>query len=367
MLTNLIDAKSSQVEDQSRSLQSYFKSNIAPDDLHEVYLLKQAQPLLQAFTALFHGGGHGVVVRLVVLRELAADVTSPQLSRAEINQKLAYLDEDSLETVLFRLRSHQLLAWDQSKSVYRVTALARSVLAALDGLLQRPESEDEDMGYLLSQVAGAHAVGGVTSEQLQHLLGRLHALTDEFGDAIASGSEFRLRQAQEKWHSACDWVEKGSAILAAITQDEQADHQTHRAAQAIGRAQSMLLNMQGMFSRALNQIERQRVHLGQSGLSTTDIKTWLLAQDDLAAIADGAIMSPIKPMFMTTRSGVAGWCRCPHQRQRKRTAYLGLRCVVKPIRCHHSCPPSKPFIRTSLAPGTICLSVLSGVAVAIVR
>jgi hypothetical protein len=98
---------------------------------------------------------------------------------------------------------------------------------------------------------------------------------------------------------ACDWVEKGSEILRAITSDENADAATHRVAQAIGRAQSALLNMQGMFSRALNQIERQRVHLGQSGLSTTDIKRWLLEHEDLAQLAVGAIDQPVVPLFIT--------------------------------------------------------------------
>jgi hypothetical protein len=98
---------------------------------------------------------------------------------------------------------------------------------------------------------------------------------------------------------ACDWVEKGSEILRAILTDENADSATHKAAQAIGRAQSALLNMQGMFSRALNQIERQRVHLGQSGLSTTDIKRWLLLHDDLASLAIDAIDQPVVPLFIT--------------------------------------------------------------------
>jgi hypothetical protein len=57
--------------------------------------------------------------------------------------------------------------------------------------------------------------------------------------------------------------------------------------------------MQGMFSRALNQIERQRVHLGQSGLSTTDVKRWLLAHDDLSSLAAGAIDRPVMPLFVT--------------------------------------------------------------------
>jgi hypothetical protein len=262
--------------------------------------LKRAQPMIQAFTALFHGGFDGVLVRLLVLRELAAEAESPTFSRADINIKLAYMEPDSLETVLARLRTHQLLAWDQTQGVYRVTATARNVLAALDTLLLLNQSADDaEMGFLLSQVAGAQAVGGVSAEQLQHLLGRLIDLTEEFRDAIASGSEFRLRSAQAKWNIACDWVEKGSEIIHAITTDARADSATHRAAQAIGRAQSALLNMQGMFSRALNQIERQRVHLGQSGLSTTDIKTWLLRQDDLSALAAGALAQPVSPLFAT--------------------------------------------------------------------
>ncbi len=286
--------------DDEHALQSYFKSGISPDDVAQVFHLKRAQPLLQAFTALFHGGFNGVLLRLLVLRELAADVETPSLSRADINTKLGYLEADSLETVLSRLRSNGLLLWDATQSVYRITPTARNVLAAIESLLRINEQDDQaEMSYMLTQVAGAQAVGGVSVEQLHHLLGRLIELTEEFSDAIASGSEFQLRAAQQKWHTACDWVEKGSEIIHAITNDSRADAATHKAAQAIGRAQSALLNMQGMFSRALNQIERQRVHLGQSGLSTTDIKTWLLQQDDLAALAADAMSHPITPLFIT--------------------------------------------------------------------
>ncbi|HCY64351.1 MAG TPA: hypothetical protein DHV59_16305 [Oxalobacteraceae bacterium] len=287
-------------DEQLDSLQSYFKPNISPDDVEQVFRLKSAQPVLQAFNALFHGGADGVLVRLLVLGELAADAQAGALTRADINAKLGYLEPESLETVLARLRTHQMLNWDAANGVYRITPLARNVLSAVDSLIALSEQENQaGMGFLLSQVAGAQAVGGITTEQLHHLLGRMVDLTEEFRDAIASGSEFRLRAAQEKWNTACDWVDKGSQIIQAITSDPDADGATHRAAQAIGRAQSALLNMQGMFSRALNQIERQRVHLGQSGLTTTDIKTWLMRHEDLTGLARGAIALPATPMFIT--------------------------------------------------------------------
>lgn len=287
-------------QEPGSSLQSHFQPSVAADDIEQVFVLKRAHNMLQAFTGLFHGGTDSVMVRLLVLRELAANSDSTSYTRADINLKLAYLLPDSLETVIARLRSNHLLAWDPSQSVYRVTPLARNILAALDSLLRVEVTDDDaDVSFLLSQVAGAQVMGGVSVEQLQHLLGRLVDLTEEFRDAIASGSEFRLRTAQKKWHMACDWVEKGSEIIHAITTDPRADSATHRAAQAIGRAQSALLNMQGMFSRALNQIERQRVHLGQSGLSTTDIKIWLMQHEDIASLADQALEQGVNPIFIT--------------------------------------------------------------------
>jgi hypothetical protein len=300
-MQNITNAAAVQVDDEQQdSLQSYFKPNISPDDVDQVSRLKNAQPVLQAFTALFHGGFDGVLMRLLVLGELAADAQAGALTRADINIKLGYLEPDSLETVLARLRAHQLLSWDAANGVYRITPIARNVLSAVGSLIALSEEENKaDMGFLLSQVAGSQAVGGITADQLHHLLGRMVDLTEEFRDAIASGSEFRLRAAQEKWNTACDWVDKGSQIMQAITSDPDADSATHRAAQAIGRAQSALLNMQGMFSRALNQIERQRVHLGQSGLTTTDIKTWLMQHEDLAGLAREAIALPVTPMFIT--------------------------------------------------------------------
>jgi hypothetical protein len=287
-------------DDERDSLQAYFRPGVSPDDIEHVFQLKRAQPLLHAFTALFHGGFDGVLVRLLVLRDLVANTETGGISRADINARLGYLEPESLETVLGRLRAHNLLSWDALNSVYRVTPLARNVLSAVDSLMALAEPENEaDMGFLISQVAGAQAVGGITADQLHHLLGRMVDLTEEFRDAIASGSEFRLRAAQEKWNTACDWVEKGSQIIQAITTDPEADSATHRAAQAIGLAQSALLNMQGMLSRALNQIERQRVHLGQSGLTTTDIKTWLMRHEDLASLASNAVALPVTPMFIT--------------------------------------------------------------------
>jgi hypothetical protein len=68
-------------QEQQDALQVHFQPHISADEIEQVYHLKRAQPLLQVFTALFHGGFEGVLVRLLVLRELANDRACPR-SRA---------------------------------------------------------------------------------------------------------------------------------------------------------------------------------------------------------------------------------------------------------------------------------------------
>src|SRR6476469_3744796 len=111
-------------QDDADSLQSHFHADISADEIQQVFHLKRAQPTLAAFTALFHGNSDGVLIRLLVLRELAADSGASAFSRGDINTRFGYLVPESLETVLTRLRAHGLLAWDASAAVYRITPLA---------------------------------------------------------------------------------------------------------------------------------------------------------------------------------------------------------------------------------------------------
>jgi hypothetical protein len=145
----------------------------------------------------------------------------------------------------------------------------------LMSVLLRFAEEGGELGYVTAQLAASNAVGAVSSEELQHLLARLNELKDEFERAIISGSERRIRDAERRLQSAIHWVNKGTAILRVITENRDLDVAAHRVAQHIGQVQSSLLRMSGSFQRALNKIESQRVHLGASGLSTSDVIGWL--------------------------------------------------------------------------------------------
>ena len=68
----------------------------------------------------------------------------------------------------------------------------------------------------------------------------------------------------------------------------------------MGRAQSALLRQAGVFQRELNKIDQHRVHLGRTGLSSSDLVAWLrsLRSDALAQHADEAHLLPLHPPFL---------------------------------------------------------------------
>ncbi|UUZ78112.1 hypothetical protein LP414_15430 [Polaromonas sp. P1(28)-13] len=93
-----------------------------------------------------------------------------------------------------------LVTWDETQRRHGITALAQQVAAVL-GPLNNGQDDDELAG-LLGQVVGADQLGTLDGRQIQMLQAQLGRLHGEFQDAIASGSEFRLREARKRYDRA---------------------------------------------------------------------------------------------------------------------------------------------------------------------
>ncbi|BCR03561.1 hypothetical protein DESUT3_06300 [Desulfuromonas versatilis] len=260
-------------------LKDFFRPGALIEDLPALFPLLRARDALSAFIALFRGGDEEVLIRLLVLREIGHRGEKPTWSPQELRSHFAYLDEVKLQTVLHRLRDKDLLVWDAEASHYQISPHGRMALSALAILLKFDVDEGGEIGYITSQLAASQALGRVADEDLQHLLSRLNELEDEFSRAVLSGSEHRIRGAEKKLNSVLAWVGKGTEILRVIAADPDLDPATHRVAQKIGQVQSRMLRMSSVFQRTLNQLESQKVHLGQSGLSSSDINRWLRLQN----------------------------------------------------------------------------------------
>jgi hypothetical protein len=281
-------------------LQDLFRDGTVVEDLPAVFPLLRGRGLLRAFSALFHGSEAQVLLRLLVLRTLGARTHATEWTPQEIRDHLAFVDPVKLETVVQRLKDHDLLVYDTETQRYRVGPVGRKALGAIATMLEFEHDDDDGLGYLTAQLAAGQAVGRVSVDELGHLLARLAELKEDFDRAVLSGSEHRIRRAAERLESVWTWVEKGTEVVAAITEQDELEPAAHRLAQAVGRAQSALLRQAGVFQRELNKIDQHRVHLGRTGLSSSDLVGWLRAQDidSLAAFEDGQLALPLPTAFL---------------------------------------------------------------------
>lgn len=280
------------------ALHDFLRPGMAAADLPDLHPLLAARELLRAFSTLFHGGEEVVMVRLLVLRAIGERGDAPDWSPQELREHFAYLDSIKFDTVLGRLRENDLLLWDGQSQRYRISPVGRQALAAIGMLLQFNRQGDE-LAYVTAQLAAGQAVGRIRADDLQHLLSRLNELREDFDQAVLSGSEHRIQQAASTLQSVWRWVEKGTEIVQAIAADADLDAATHRVAQQIGRAQSAMLRQASLFQRALNQLDRHRVHLGASGLSSSDVNRYLrsLDIDGLSALAVDTLGRTVAPAF----------------------------------------------------------------------
>lgn len=280
-------------------LHDYLRDGMAAADLPDLHPLLAARDLLRAFSTLFHGAEENVMVRLLVLRTIGERGQAPDWTPQELRDQFAYLDAVKFDTVLARLRENGLLGWEAQSQRYRISPVGRQALAAI-GMLLQFNREGDELAYVTAQLAAGQSMGRVGADDLQHLLSRLNELREDFDQAVLSGSEHRIQRAADTLQSVWQWVEKGTALIRDIAAESDLDAATHRVAQQIGRAQSALLRQASVFQRALNQLDRHRVHLGATGLSSSDVTRFLRAQDidALAALADDVLARTLMPAFL---------------------------------------------------------------------
>lgn len=285
---------------EQNSLAEFFAPGIDPLDVPQFFPLLSAKPLIGAMIALFRGGDEEVLVRLAVLREIGLRADAPDWSPRELEAHFAFFATAKLNTVLGRLREHELLLWNADGRVYRISSSGRMVLAALSNLLSFSNEQDSELGFYAAQIAAGSAVGRLSSEALAHLLARLAELESEFEQAITSGSEFRLRASRKKLESVQQWMNKASEVMKNLGQAGFPDDSSWRLAQEIGNRQSRLDRMSSIFQRELAAIARQQVHLSQGGLSSSELAAWLKDRslDELAALAENQLAVTPEPGFI---------------------------------------------------------------------
>jgi len=283
---------------ESGTFEGYFRDSSFAAETPLAWALGQRLETLEALRGLFSGAQAAARLRLWAFLELASQPQG-RLQREDLNQIFHVLRPEVLEMVLKRLRDLGLLVWDATAQDYHLSALAQQVHAVL-APLTRAAGEDDEMAALLAQVAGAQALGLSDASQIKHLHAQLARLHDDFADAIASGSEARLREALPRFERALLLVDRAGEALTALIRSEHDDPRLEREARALGHGQARLLSMASQFTRALQQADRQRVTLGSTGITSSDVRLWLQSHPALHELLQGdALATGVRPVFVS--------------------------------------------------------------------
>ncbi|MES2879927.1 MAG: hypothetical protein V4713_16055 [Pseudomonadota bacterium] len=271
------------------ALADYFRDPDALVDSPVAWQVENNADLVDALRLLFQGPTGLVRLRLWMLFTLVGQGKA-YLVREELDQLFYAVRSEAVDSVIKRFREAALLTWDDSLRQYGLTSMAQHIATMLTPVGQ---PVNDELAGLLSQVVGADQLGTLQGNQVHMLQAQLVRLHHEFADAIASGSEFRLREARKRYDRASRLIDKASDTITAIISNARGQRALEQAARGLGLAQSRLLAMASQFNRALQQVDRQRVTLGTTGITSTDVKLWLQTQSHLERLAEAARHSPV--------------------------------------------------------------------------
>lgn len=301
MMSQPSDRPDSDLPSVDEEIQDYFVPGFDIDEIPSLWGLKQKAPLLNAFTTLFRGEPTGVIVRLHVLSDLSIrPAETPFWDLSNLRRRFAYLTETAFDTVIRRLRGGGLISYDREGNRYAITPLGLQVNGAVSHFLR--SYEEEGLGLLTGLLYAGEAMGSLSQEELAHLLNRLGQLEQELISAVESASEQAILKARERFKAVWKRIEQGTEIIRRISRNREMDRETHRLGQKIALFQSRLTRVTSIFQRAMNDIDRQRMHLGNSGVSTSDLNRYLMnrSADELAVFLEGAVGVPAQPIVLLT-------------------------------------------------------------------
>lgn len=248
------------------------------------------QPLLRE---LLLGGPDDFWVRLHVMRELLSDADT-SWTQETLAIKFAYLAEEPRRDIIRRLTRGGWLSYDDSR--YSATPLGEAA-TSLTGLLGDLAHRAGDLGLMVHSLKIAKEYGLDSRTQLDQLRNKLAKIGEQMELAYDSKSEHAILHARSMLESSLPWVEAARQVLESYTIDTPEEHERVRSTHDL---LSRLHHWVSALQRALNDIGRRRVHLGEGGLTMRDITAFLARSDvdTLIALGNNCLHFPIEHRFV---------------------------------------------------------------------
>lgn len=232
------------------------------------------------------------VVRVAFVTEMAAsDRTRWPLDA--VHRHFGWVDTDARLQILRSLRRAGWL--DLIDGCYTLSERGEALYAILARLLGIVPAEG-DLALGVLNVELSRDLGAESTPALRHLHHNLRRIIDEAELAVTSHSEIRIEEARARFERNLAWARRARESIESV---DLVNFDAYRVAQDVGRALSELHQWHAVLQRALNDIASKRVHLGDTGLSVTDVTAFLMRCDArrLSEFGRPLVSTPVHPPF----------------------------------------------------------------------
>jgi hypothetical protein len=281
--------------DRSRELNELLLPGYAVADIPRLALLAEASPLISVFTGIFRGSDEDVILRLYVLLTMSDRTDGAEWTPASLQSALGFIEPFKINTTIGRLSECGLIAYEPAPGIYRLTANAFLVLASWTSVMQFADARFGEFAFLNAQIAGGAETLGVSEEILSLALTRTKDIYAEISQALTTGSTVAVQSARDRMVEVFRWASHGVELLDRIAPDPNITDVRRNAARRLASAQSRMLGLAPSLDQALHAMEAQRVHLGASGLSTSDVQAWIRKQSVESLLGLAVLTAPILP------------------------------------------------------------------------
>ncbi len=250
-------------------------------------------PYFELLRDLVRLGEADFAVRLAVLSELAGSERT-RWDYESLGRHFAWLNPDARSAVLRSLRRGGWLELVEGQ--LRLSERGEALYAILSRVIGiEPQEGDLALGVL--NVELSRDLGHEQAPALRHLHHNLRRIVDAAEGAVRSHSEVRVLEAQERVERNLAWARRARGALETLKLEDDA---CYRVAQQVGQSLSELHQWQAVLQRATGDLQAKRIQLGRTGLSLTDVTSFLMRceVEVLAEFGRPLVSIPVAPLFV---------------------------------------------------------------------
>ena len=232
-------------------------------------------------------------VRLAVLSELAGSDRT-RWDPDALARHFVWLNPEARTAVFKSLRKGGWL--ELLEGLLRLTDRGEALYAVISRVVGiTPQEGDLALGVL--NVELSRDLGHEQAPALRHLHHNLRRIVDSAEESVRSHSEVRVIEAQARIERNLAWARRARSSMESLNLE---DDSAYRLAQQVGQALSELHQWQAVLQRASGDLQAKRIQLGRTGLSLTDVTSFLMRCDteQLADFGLPLVSLPVSPLFV---------------------------------------------------------------------